>query len=68
MPMQYYAKYTRPAGYGDTYFNTGSDITDNDVDGSNGAGTNATTYLSPGETDRTWDYGLYKCSCISGDV
>ncbi|MBK7224392.1 MAG: DUF11 domain-containing protein [Saprospiraceae bacterium] len=68
MPMQYYAKYTRPAGYGDTDFNIGSDVTDNDVDGSNGAGTNATTYLSPGETDRTWDYGVYKCSCISGEV
>jgi len=68
MPMQYYAKYTRPAGYGDTDFNRGSDVTDNDVDASNGAGTNATTYLSPGETDRTWDYGVYKCSCISGEV
>ncbi|MBK9992830.1 MAG: DUF11 domain-containing protein [Saprospiraceae bacterium] len=68
LPKQYYAKFSKPANFESTVSNQGSELSDNDVDGSNGVGTNETTYLSPGETDRTWDYGIYKCSCISGDV
>ena len=68
MPQQYYAKYIAPGGWNITTPNVGSDVKDSDVDGSNGPGTNATTYLSPGENDLTWDLGLWKCACISGDV
>lgn len=68
MPMRYYAKYVVPGGWNVTDPNLGPDFKDSDVDGSNGSGTNATTYLSPGEDDRTWDLGLWKCACITGDV
>jgi len=48
--------------------NVGSDLSDSDVDGSNGLRTTSTTFLSPGEDDRTWDLGLIKCAMISGRV
>ena len=53
LPKQYYAKFSKPANFESTVSNQGSDLSDNDVDGSNGVGTNETTYLSPGETDRS---------------
>ncbi|MBK7233757.1 MAG: hypothetical protein IPH93_16225, partial [Saprospiraceae bacterium] len=68
MPGNYYAKYDWHSMWNQTSSNVGSDIRDSDVDGSNGARTNATTYLSPGEDDRTWDLGLYKCVMIGGRV
>jgi len=68
MPGNYYAKYDWHPMWNQTGSNIGSDIRDSDVDGSNGPRTNATTYLSPGEDDRTWDLGLYKCIMIGGRV
>ena len=68
MPGQYYVKFTLPTDYRFTTANSGSDVTDSDVDDSNGAGTTATIFLSPSEDDRTWDAGAYRCSMISGDV
>ena len=68
MPMQYYAKYDPPAGWNITTANVGNDTKDSDVDNSNGPRTNATTYLSPGENDRTWDLGIWRCVMIGGRV
>ncbi|MBK6700115.1 MAG: DUF11 domain-containing protein [Saprospiraceae bacterium] len=68
MPMQYYAKYDPPAGWNITTANVGNDTKDSDVDNSNGPRTNATTYLSPGENDRTWDLGIWQCVMIGGRV
>ncbi|MCC6817095.1 MAG: DUF11 domain-containing protein, partial [Saprospiraceae bacterium] len=67
-PGNYYAKFEAPAGWTVTDPNLGPDFKDSDVDGSNGPGTNATTYLSPGEDDLTWDLGLFKCIMIGGRV
>ena len=61
-------KFTLPTDYRFTAANSGSDVTDSDVDDTNGAGTTATIFLSPTEDDRTWDAGAYRCSMISGDV
>jgi len=68
MPGQYFVKYTLPSDYKFTSANIGNDFADSDVDGSNGLGTTAITYLSPGEDDRSWDAGAYKCAVVSGDV
>ncbi|MEP7196464.1 MAG: SdrD B-like domain-containing protein [Saprospiraceae bacterium] len=68
MPMTYYAKFTPPAGWNITDPDLGPDFKDSDVNNSNGVGTTATTLLSPGEDDRTWDLGLWKCSSIGGRV
>ncbi|MBK8734947.1 MAG: hypothetical protein IPL98_03305 [Saprospiraceae bacterium] len=68
MPGQYFVKYILPTDYKFTSANVGNDFTDSDVDGSNGPGTTAITYLSPGEDDRSWDAGAYKCAVVSGDV
>jgi SdrD B-like domain/Secretion system C-terminal sorting domain len=68
MPGNYYAKYTYHPMWNLTDANRGNDTGDSDLDGSNGPGTNATTYLSPDEDDLTWDVGLWKCVCIAGDV
>ncbi len=68
MPGNYYAKYDWDPMWQQTSSNTDADFRDSDVDGSNGVRTNATTYLSPGEDDRTWDLGLYKCVMIGGRV
>ena len=48
MPGQYFVKYTLPSDYKFTSANIGNDFADSDVDGSNGLGTTAITYLSPG--------------------
>ncbi|NOT37233.1 MAG: DUF11 domain-containing protein [Saprospiraceae bacterium] len=68
LPGSYYAKYDPPAGWNITDPNVGPDFKDSDVDGSNGPRTNATTFLSPGEDDLTWDLGLWKCAMIGGRV
>jgi len=68
MPGQYYVKFTLLTDYRFTTANSGSDVTDSDVDNSNGAGTTATIFLSPSEEERTLDAGAYRCSMISGDV
>jgi uncharacterized membrane protein len=65
-PKSYYAQYDPPSGWNITQSNVGNDVRDSDVDNSNGLRTNATTYISPGEIDRTWDLGLYNCAMISG--
>ena len=67
-PGNYYAKYEYHPMWTVTKPNIGNNTGDSDVDGSNGPNTNATTYLSPGEDDLTWDLGLYKCIMFSGDV
>ncbi len=66
LPGNYYAKYVADPMWNQTDANSGSDLKDSDVDGSNGPKTNATTYLSPGEDDLTWDAGYWKCSMVSG--
>ncbi|MBK7636470.1 MAG: T9SS type A sorting domain-containing protein [Saprospiraceae bacterium] len=66
-PGNYYLEFIDPAGFEQTFFNRGSDVTDSDVDRSNGPRTTATTYLAPGERDMTWDAGYYKCIPI-GDL
>ena len=68
MPGNYYAKFEWHPMWNQTTSNQGSDTKDSDVDGSNGSQTTASTYLSPGEDDRTWDLGLYKCIMIGGRV
>ncbi len=68
MPGQYFVKYTLPSDYKFTSANIGNDFADSDVDGSNGLGTTATTFMSPGEDDRTMDAGAFKCAVVSGDV
>ena len=60
-PGDYYLKFIAPEGKDLTFYNRGNDATDSDVDGSNGDGTTATTTLSPGERDMTWDAGYYMC-------
>jgi uncharacterized membrane protein len=67
-PKSYYLRFSVPASWVVTTPNNGPDFKDSDVDNSNGAGTTQTTLLSPGEDDRTWDLGLYKCAMIGGDV
>lgn len=64
----YYAKYTLPADHIFATPNVGSDDKDSDVDGSNGPGTNATTFLDFGEEELTNDAGMLRCAKISGDV
>jgi len=70
MPTIYYAKFelNNPSDWRKTDVNVGPDFKDCDVDNSNGLNTTATTYLSPGEDDRTWDAGLWQCAVVSGDV
>ena len=70
MPTIYYAKFEldNPSDWRKTDVNVGPDFKDCDVDNSNGVNTTATTYLSPGEDDRTWDAGLWQCAVVSGDV
>ncbi len=68
IPGDYYVKFDVPSGWLVTTANQGPDYKDSDVDNSNGTNTTASTQLSQGEVDRTWDLGLYKCTSISGDV
>ncbi|MEO6189252.1 MAG: SdrD B-like domain-containing protein, partial [Saprospiraceae bacterium] len=69
LPGDYYARFDLPTGYNFTTPNVGNnDTKDSDVDNSNGPRTTATTNLSLGENDRTWDVGLYRCSMIGGRV
>jgi uncharacterized repeat protein (TIGR01451 family) len=60
-PGDYYVGFVGPNGFELTLPNVGADISDSDVDGSNGAGTTATTTLVSGERDLTWDAGFYTC-------
>ncbi len=64
----YYAKYMLPSGWVFSPANQGPDATDSDVDGSNGAYTNATTFLDYGQESLTNDAGMMRCATISGDV
>ena len=66
-PGNYYLEFVDPSGFERTFANIGGDAADSDIDGSNGPGTTATTYLAPGERDMTWDAGYYKCVPI-GDL
>jgi len=65
---KYYVKFLPSSDWTVTTPNASSDVTDSDVDNSNGPGTTAMTLLSPGEDDLTWDLGLYKCSMMGGRV
>ncbi len=66
-PGTYYLKFYTPAGY---YFSPkdvgGDDAKDSDANTSTGL--TATTTLSPGETDNTWDAGMYQKASISDFV
>lgn len=66
-PGDYFLLFVAPEGYEHTFANRGSDLSDSDLDNTNGIGTTATTTLSPGERDMTWDAGFYKCVPI-GDL
>ena len=66
-PGDYYLSFTAPQGMDLTFFNKGNDAKDSDVDGTHGEGTTATTTLSPGERDMTWDAGYYFCIPV-GDL
>ena len=68
LPGNYYAKFDADPMWVETDANTSNDVKDSDVDGSNGVHTTATTFLSPGEDDLTWDAGYWKCSMIGGRV
>ena len=65
---KFYVKFVPNATWTITTPNAASDVLDSDVDNSNGPGTTAMTFLSPGEDDLTWDLGLYKCSMMGGRV
>jgi hypothetical protein len=65
---KFYVKFVPNGTWTVTTPNAVSDVLDSDVDNSNGPGTTAMTFLSPGEDDRTWDLGLYKCSMMGGRV
>ena len=61
-PGHYYVGFEDPDGYSLTGSNRGNnDNSDSDVDGSNGPGTTASTWLDPAELDLSWDAGYYKC-------
>jgi uncharacterized repeat protein (TIGR01451 family) len=60
-PGNYYLEFINPTGYDRTFPNRGNDVSDSDSGDENGPRTTATTYLSPGERDMTWDAGYYKC-------
>ncbi|MFZ1703205.1 MAG: SdrD B-like domain-containing protein, partial [Saprospiraceae bacterium] len=67
-PGDYYVRFEQPAGFDLTLHNVGfNDFLDNDVDGSNGPNTTATTTLISGERDMSWDAGYYTCIPI-GEV
>ena len=67
-PGHYYLEFAPPAGYDTTQPNAGgSDNTDSDLDGTNGANTTASTWLDAGELDLSWDAGFHTCVEI-GDV
>ena len=68
MPGDYYLKFEAPSNYNPTTSNSTVDFKDSDVDGSNGVGTTANTYLSPGEDDTTTDAGFFRCAMIGGRV
>ena len=61
-PGDYNVKFTAPAGYVFTLQDQGTDDAKDSDAGSSGV--TATTTLSAGETDLTWDAGIYKPSCI----
>ena len=61
-PGDYYLRFGGTTSLGVTSANAGNDdTTDSDVDGSNGLNTTATTTLSPGENDKSWDAGFFNC-------
>ena len=61
-PGDYHVKFTAPTGYVFTLQDQGTDDAKDSDAGSSGV--TATTTLSAGETDLTWDAGIYKPSCI----
>ncbi len=66
VPGNYYVQFTAPAGYIFTLKDQGSnDAVDSDADQTTGK--TAVTILSPGETDLTWDAGLYQPATV-GDL
>jgi len=61
-PGDYFVRFTELDGYDPTSANvSGNANSDSDVDNSNGPNTTAIFTLSPGEDDRSRDFGVYKC-------
>lgn len=58
VPGDYYVEFIKPEGYVFSPQNVGDDATDSDADLTTGIA--ACTNLAPGETDITWDAGLYR--------
>ena len=66
-PGDYYVEFVPPSGYSFTQPDQGgNDATDSDANTTTGR--TATTTLTSGETDNTWDAGLYQPGSISGQV
>ena len=66
VPGDYYLVFTAPSGYTISPLNAGGNLAlDNDADPSNGR--TATTTLSSGENDLTWDAGMYQVLASLGD-
>ncbi|MFZ1257105.1 MAG: SdrD B-like domain-containing protein [Saprospiraceae bacterium] len=64
----YYIKVTPPTNSKFTLPNVGSDLTDSDIDQSNGICTSTSLDLKTGPTPGTLDAGIYYCSSITGIV
>ena len=58
-PGSYYVQFMIPAGYVFTSPNSGGDVADSDVDGTNGPMTTKTYTINLGEFNRTVDAGIY---------
>ncbi|MGB4960612.1 MAG: SdrD B-like domain-containing protein, partial [Saprospiraceae bacterium] len=66
-PGYYFLQFKKPTGYEQTLSNRGSNLTDSDVNNSNGPGTTVVFLLSPGAKYLSLDAGYYKCVPI-GDL
>ena len=58
-------KTTLPAGYSFTSANVGSDVSDSDANPADGK--TVQTVLDSGESDKTWDAGIYQATASYGD-
>jgi hypothetical protein len=58
-PGEYNLKFSRPSDYGFTYQDQGTDDA-RDSDADPNSGMTPCTTLDPGETDRTWDAGMFR--------
>jgi choice-of-anchor A domain-containing protein len=62
MPGDYWVSFAPPSGYRISPQDQGDDASDSDADPATGS--TVVTTLEPGETDLTWDLGLYQLAAI----